>query len=160
MLPAIAIVVPLYETFLKLHLLGTFVPAIVTFTLFDIPFHVWMMRGFLNEVPRSIEDAARVDGCGPLKTFLRITLPLSRVGVLTSVLFMVIFNWGSYLIPTVLSSGSQQLLPAAVGSAVGAQTINWGQLVSSAVVMTLPLLIIGFFVQRYVVRGLTFGAVK
>lgn len=160
MLPAIAIVVPLYESFLKLHLLGTLIPAIVTFTLFDMPFHVWMMRGFLNEVPRSIEEAARIDGCSALRTFLLVTVPLSRVGILTSVLFMVVFNWGSYLIPTVLSRGNQQLLPAVVGSAVGAQTINWGQLVAGAVVMTLPLLIIGFFVQRYVVRGLTFGAVK
>ncbi len=160
MFPPVAIVTPLYLTFLHLNLLGTIFPAIVSFTLFDIPFNIWMLRGFINEVPRSVEEAARVDGCSLFQSFFRVTLPLIRVGLLTSVLFMVVFNWGSYLIPTILASGNHEMLPAFVGSSVGSSTINWGQLVAGSIVMTGPLLVVAFFVQRYVVRGLTFGAIK
>jgi len=160
MLPPIAIIVPLYLTFSHLRLLATLVPVIVSFTLFDLPFHIWMMRGFFNEVPRGVEEAGRMDGLTDFGVFWKISLRLVFGGLFTSTLFMTIFNWGAYAIPVLLSQNGSTLLPAVVGSAVGSVSISWGVLLAGVVVMMVPLLVLALFVQRYVVRGLSFGAIR
>lgn len=161
MTPPIAAIIP-YFILLRLVTL-TDKPAglILIYMTFNVPFVVWMMRGFFEEIPRSIEEAALVEGCDHFGAFFRVALPLVRTGVAATAILTFLFTWNEFLFALILTSTDKAMtLPVAVTLFMRETGIEWGNTGAAAVVMFLPMFFATLAVQRYLVRGLTFGAVK
>ena len=160
MMPSIVSVIPL---FIIAHELGVFDTPwllIVIYALNGLPFVVWVMRVFIQDVPRSIEEAAMIDGCGRYEVFVRITLPLVVPGLAAVLVIIFMFSWNEYLFASMLTSSEAKTLPVLAANAIKPKAIAWGLSSAAAVVMSLPVIILVLSAQRYLVRGLTLGAVK
>jgi multiple sugar transport system permease protein len=118
------------------------------------------MNGFFKGIPESIEEAARIDGCSRIGVLLKITIPLSLPGIASAAIFSAIWSWNAYLFPLVLSNINTRPATVHVARFISFESINWGQLAASGVLVTLPIIFFGLFVQRGFVRGLTMGAMK
>lgn len=161
MIPAIATIIPLFIWFQQLNLLNTYWALIIAYNAFAIPFCTWLLRGFFMGIPVELEEASQLDGSGQLGTFLRIVLPLSAPGLLATGIFSFILAWQEFLIAvTFTSSAHLRTLTVGVAAMRGRDIVDWGLLNAGVVVTTIPLAILFTFVQRYLVQGLTSGAVK
>jgi multiple sugar transport system permease protein len=160
MVPAVALVVPMFVLFQKLDLLGTFPALIAAHTTFNLPIVVWMMRSFFEELPGELEEAALVDGCGRWGAFLRVALPLASPGLAATAILCLLFSWNEFLFALVLSGQDTQTVPIGVASFIGTVSVDWGGSSAAAVVAMVPIFVLGLAAQRFLVRGLTFGAVK
>jgi multiple sugar transport system permease protein len=118
------------------------------------------MVPFFESMPLELEDAARVDGCPTLKIFSKIALPLASPGIITGSLLSFVFSWNNFVFSMVLCGGRTKTLPLAVFNFVSYALIDWGALMAATVIITLPVLAIAFVTQRYIIQGLTAGAVK
>jgi multiple sugar transport system permease protein len=161
MIPAIATIIPLFLWFQWLHLLNTYWALIIAYNAFAIPFCTWLLRGFFMEIPIELEEAALIDGASQLGTFFRIVLPLSMPGLLATLIFSFILAWQEFLFAVTFTSSSElRTLTVGVAAMRGKDIVDWGLLNAGVVVTTVPLAILFAFVQRYLVKGLTAGAVK
>jgi ABC-type glycerol-3-phosphate transport system permease component len=160
MLPLVVFVGPLYLLLLDAHLLNTYLGLIIGYTSFAIPFGSWLMKGFFDSVPVELEEAARVDGCRRLATLMRVVAPTVIPGMLTTGVFVFINSWNNLLYPlTLVTSNSHQTLPPGLlDSFVGEFNTDWGGMMAAAMMTTVPLAVAFFAVQRYMVRGMTAGA--
>jgi multiple sugar transport system permease protein len=159
MAPGIAFLIPLFVMFLQLHLVGSFVSLIASHLIFTLPLTVWMMVGFIEAVPVEIEKAALIDGCSLVGVLLRIVVPLTVQGIAATGILAFIASWNNFLFALVLANESTKTLPVAVLGYIGYNSIQWGTLMAAATFITLPVLVLAFCVQRYIVRGLVAGAV-
>jgi multiple sugar transport system permease protein len=161
MLPLIAVLIPLFIWFKRFQLIDTYSALFIAYMAFAIPFSTWMLRGFFAELPIELEEAARVDGASELAIFFRIVLPVSATGVLATAIFCFIQAWQEFLFAiTFLNSGDKFTLTVGIAGMFGKDIVDWGLLDAGVVVSTVPLAILFAFLQRYLVRGLTAGAVK
>jgi ABC-type glycerol-3-phosphate transport system permease component len=161
MIPAIATIIPLFLWFQKLHLLDTYWALIIAYNAFAIPFSTWLLRGFFMGIPEELEEAAMIDGAGQIGTFLRIVLPLSSPGLLATLIFSFILAWQEFLFAVTFTSKSElRTLTVGVAAMRGRDIVDWGLLNAGVVITTIPLAILFAFIQRYLVQGLTAGAVK
>ncbi len=160
MLPEMAIALPAYLLAVQFHILDTYVLLIAMHATFATAFATWMMRAFFKEVPREIEESAMADGATRLGAFLRISLRLAAPGLAATAVFCLIFSWNDFPYALVLSSLRTETLPVAVGSLKSPAGTAWGGIMAVTVVAFLPTVIFAFIVQKWLVRGLTFGAVK
>lgn len=159
-LPLVVLVAPLYLLLLKAHLLDSYLGLIIGYTSFALPFGAWMMKGFIDAVPKEIEEAARVDGYGRLGILVRVIIPMTVPGLLTTATFVFMDAWNNLLYPlTLISSEKKQTLPPGLlSSFTGQFKTDWGGMMAAACITSVPLLVAFFAVQRYMVRGLTAGA--
>jgi multiple sugar transport system permease protein len=159
-LPLVVLAGPLYLLFLKGHLLDTHTGLIIGYASFAIPFGAWMMKGFIDAVPREIEEAARVDGYKPFGILIRVVIPMTLPGLLTTAAFVFMDSWNNLLYPLTLISTlhKQTLPPGLLDSFTGTFKTDWGGMMAAACITSVPLLVAFFAVQRYMVRGLTAGA--
>lgn len=166
MMPPVVMVVPY---FLLLRDVGkwnanfgldTRFALVALYTVFNLPFIIWLMRSYFDGVPPELEESAMVDGSGRLGVFFRITLPLSIPGLIATATFAFIFAWTEFLFAVVLTRTDAVTLPVAVAGFSGSQGSNWGQASALAVVATAPVFALSLLVQRHFVRGLTMGAVR
>jgi len=161
MVPPIAVVVPMVAIFSLLRLSDTYVGLILAYTAFTLPFSLWMIRSFIEEVPAELEGAAMVYGLGRFQAFLTVTLPLIKGGVLATALFIFILNWSEFLFALVLTSGNVVTVTVQVAKYVSASSGKlYGVQAAMGTISTLPVILFGYVIQRHLVRGLTFGAVK
>ena len=161
MLPPIVTIVPLFLMLREARLLNSLVGLTIVYTAFNLPFVVWMMRGFFDEVPREIEEAAMLDGETPVGVLLRIVLPLVKPGLAATAVFCLIVAWNEFLFALILTqTESAMTLPVGIASRVTQYEIKWGAMSAAGVVAMLPVLIFASVAQRYLVRGLSLGAVK
>ena len=160
MMPSIVSVIPLFIIARELGVFDTPWLLIVIYALNGLPFVVWVMRVFIQDVPKSIEEAAMIDGCGRYEVFLRITLPLVVPGFAAVLVIIFMFSWNEYLFASMLTSSDAKTLPVVAANAIKPKAIAWGLSSAAAVVMSLPVIILVLSAQRYLVRGLTLGAVK
>ena len=161
MFPPIAIVVPMVAMFSILRLSDTYLGLILAYTAFTLPFSIWMIRSFIEEVPPELEGAAMVHGMSQFKAFLTVTLPLIKGGVLSTALFIFILNWSEFLFALVLTAGNVTTVTVQVANYVSASSGKlYGVQAAMGTVSTLPVILFGYIIQRHLVRGLTFGAVK
>ncbi|MEY9853128.1 multiple sugar transport system permease protein [Leifsonia sp. EB41] len=160
MVPAVALVVPMFVIFQQLHITGSYLALILAHTSFNLPIVIWMMRSFFEELPIELEEAAMVDGSGRLGAFLRVAVPLTTPGMAATAVLCVIFSWNEFLFALVLSGQSTQTVPVGVSSFIGSVSIDWGGSSAAAIVAIIPIFILGLAAQRFLVRGLTFGGVK
>lgn len=161
MFPAIVTAVPLFLMMRDLRLLNTKLALIVVYTAFNLPFVVWMMRGFFAEVPRDLEEAALVDGDSRLGALVRVVLPLVSPGLAATAVFCLIVSWNEFLFALVLTQTDVAMtLPVGIAGRVTQYEIKWGVMSAAGAVAMMPILIFALAMQRYLVRGLSLGAVK
>jgi multiple sugar transport system permease protein len=161
MFPAIVTAVPLFLMMRDIRLLNTRPALILVYTAFNLPFVVWMMRGFFAEVPRELEEAAMVDGDSMLGTFWRVVLPLVAPGLAATAVFCLIVSWNEFLYALVLTQTDAAItLPVGIAGRVTQYEIKLGVMSSAGVVAMVPILCFAIAVQKYLVRGLSLGAVK
>lgn len=161
MFPPIVTAIPLFLMMRDIGLLNTRLALIILYTGFKLPFVVWMMRGFFVEVPRELEEAAMVDGDSRLGALRRVLLPLVAPGLAATAVFCLIISWNEFLFALVMTqTDAAMTLPVGIAGRVTQYGIKWGAMSAAGVVAMIPILIFAMAVQRYLVRGLSLGAVK
>jgi multiple sugar transport system permease protein len=160
MFPPIASAIPYFIVMRNIHLYDTHLGLIIAYTTFNLPFVIWMMRGFIEEVPVDLEEAGMVDGCSRLGAVRRIVVPLISPGMAATAIFCVILSWNEFLFAMVLSNKKAVTLPVAVAALISDRGIPWGEITAAAVIIIVPILIFAMSVQKYLIAGLTGGAVK
>ena len=159
MAPIAAVILPLFIGFTFLHLINTVWGLIVAYLSFNLPFAIWIMNAFFADLPPSIEEAARVDGASNFQTFWRIALPMTAPGIVTTAILCLVFSWNDYAFAVTFAGPGSQTLPVAASQLITQTGVDWGQLTAIGTVVALPMVIVGLAVRRYLVRGLTLGAV-
>jgi len=161
MLPPIVTIVPLFLMLREARLLNSLIGLAIVYTGFNLPFVVWMMRGFFDEIPREIEEAAMLDGESRAGSLLRIILPLVKPGLAATAVFCLVVAWNEFLFALILTqTDSSMTLPVGIASRVTQYEIKWGAMSAAGVVAMLPVLVFASAAQKYLVRGLSLGAVK
>lgn len=158
--PGITFLIPWFILFTKLHLVDTYTSLVLSHMLVGLPFVIWIMISFFEALPEELEEAAKIDGCGQFTAFLRVVLPISGPGIITSSLLSFIFSWNNFMFSIILAGENTKTLPIAVFNFMSYSSIDWGGLMAAATIITLPVLVIALVAQRYVVSGLAAGAVK
>jgi multiple sugar transport system permease protein len=159
-IPGVSLLVPWYYVFANLKMVGGSGVLILSHMFVALPLVVYIMMGYFDSVPAELEEAALVDGMTHLGAFRRIMLPLSVPGIATAGILSIIFSWNNFMFALVLSDADTKTLPVAIFDFVGYASIDWGGLMAAATVVTVPIMLIALFVQKYVVSGLTAGATK
>jgi multiple sugar transport system permease protein/raffinose/stachyose/melibiose transport system permease protein len=161
MFPASAIIIPIYKMMKAANLLNTYASLIVAYVTVTLPVAIWMLRGFMANLPVTLEEAAAIDGAGPLRTFFEIIVPLCRPGIMATTVFVLIVTWQEFLFALSFTSTKEmRTLPVGINDFIGQYGIRYGELMASSVLISLPVIIIFFVLQRQFVAGLTAGAVK
>ncbi|WP_166867711.1 carbohydrate ABC transporter permease [Salinibacterium sp. ZJ70] len=159
-IPGVSLLVPWYFVFANMRIVGTYTPLVLSHMFVSLPLILYIMMSFFDSLPEELEEQAQVDGLTPIGAFWRITLPLSVPGIATASILSFIFSWNNFMFALVLSGASTKTLPVAIFDFVGYASIDWGGLMAAAVVVTIPIMIIALFTQKYIVSGLTAGATK
>ena len=160
MAPPIAFLIPYFILMTRVGLSGTYLAMILVLQTLTIPFSIWVLKSFIDEVPVELEEAARVDGARWYVVMLRITVPLVRPGLIVTSMFAFVFAWNNAAFPLVLSSQSTATLPIGTLGYFATSGVTWSFIGAAAVLAMLPPMLIFLIFDKYVVRGLTFGAVK
>lgn len=160
MVPGITFLVPLFIIFRQLGMVDTYTSLILAHMLVGLPFIVWVMVPFFESIPRELTEAAVVDGASAIRAFVTVVLPLSGPGIVTAAILSFVFSWNNFMFSIVLASSRTRTVPVAIYNFISYAQIDWGGLMAAAVVITLPVLVLAIVTQRYVIRGLTAGAVK
>ena len=161
LLPSSLLFIPLFVLMHKLQMLNSLWGVLISYQSFNVPFCTWLIMGYFQSIPMELEDAAMIDGCSRIGVLFRIILPLSTPGVVTAFIFAFTSAWNEFLYAIIMiSSRHLMTLPTGLGSYVMGDVFLWGPLMASVVVMTAPPIILFMIAQRYVVSGMTLGAVK
>jgi ABC-type glycerol-3-phosphate transport system permease component len=161
MFPASAIIIPIYRLMKGADLLNTYGSLIIAYVTITLPVAIWMLRGFLARLPIELDEAAAVDGAGPLRTFISIIVPLSWPGLVATTVFVLIVTWQEFLFAlSFTSTRDMRTLPVGMNDFIGQYGIRYGELMASSVMVSLPVVAVFFLLQRQFVAGLTAGAVK
>lgn len=161
MLPATLLVIPFYIIFRDLKLLDKLPGLIIADTAFSLPLSIWMMKGFFDSIPTDLEEQAMVDGCTRFGSFLRVALPLTLPGIVAVAVFAFMVGWDEFFFArTLINSQRWWVLSVGLTSFQGEYTIAWNEMLAAAVMFTIPATLFFLFAQRYLVQGLTGGAVK
>jgi multiple sugar transport system permease protein len=160
MVPPITAIVPLYFLFRVTGLGGSYIAIIAVYTAFNLPFAIWMLKSFFDELHRPIEEAARLDGSSDWKILWRICLPQMRAGFAATAIIAFVFTWNDFLFSLMLTSVTTRTVPVAMTRVVGADVgVDWGVFAAIGTIYLMPVLLIAFFLQGQLLRGVTFGTV-
>jgi multiple sugar transport system permease protein len=162
MLPPVVVVIPIYLMYSALGLRDTHAGLILLYTTFNVSFAVWLMKGFIDEIPREYEDAALVDGYTRFQTFIKVVLPQSVTGIAATAVFCLITAWNEFAFALVLTEvgGKAVTAPPSITSATGSGGVDWGKIAAATFVFLLPVAVFTFLMRKHLLRGVTFGAVK
>jgi len=160
MAPGIALLVPWFIFFSRLHMLDTYFAVMLTHMTVVLPLVIWVLVGFFEDVSPELEEAAQIDGCSRVTQFYRITLPIVSAGIMATAILGIIASWNNFLFSLVVTGDSTRTLPVAVFNYMQYDALNWGSLTAASTIITLPVLAMVFFIQKYIVRGMSFGALK
>ncbi len=156
-----ALVVGLYREFFDANLINTYAALILTNAAFNLAFAIWILNGFFSSIPREIEEAAMLDGCGRVRTLLRVMFPLAAPGVVTAVIFTFIAAWNEYVVAlTLMTEDAKKPLTVGINSYVTAYEQHWDQLFAASIIAIVPVVVLFAVIERYLVGGLTAGSVK
>jgi multiple sugar transport system permease protein len=160
MAPPIAFAIPFFLTYRYLGLIDTLLGLMIIYLTFNLSLVIWMMRTFFDGLPRSLEEAAEIDGAGPWGAFLRITLPLAGPGLATTAIFCFLFAWNDFFFALVLTRSRAQMAPVAIVNFMNYEGWEWGKIAAGGTLIMLPVVVFSLLVRRYLIRGLTAGALK
>lgn len=158
--PPITTIIPYYVIIKNLGLSDTYIAVIITYVAYGLPFVIWLMLGFFQDLPGDIEKAAIVDGCSMWQRFSQVVLPLTLPGLAVTAIFAFIYSWNEFLYASILTSFNAKTLPVMISTFMSDQYMRWGEMSAMGSMMIIPVMIFAMLTQRYLVRGLTFGAVK
>ena len=160
MLPPIVIVFPVFLLYVKLGLVDTYLGLIVLYTAFNLPYVIWMMRGYIQDIPLELEESALVDGCTRWGVFWKVVMPMARSGIFATAVFTFVFAWNEFLFALVLARSEVTTFPVQVTHYLGGQSNFYSKIAAMSVLGTLPIFIAVAMLQRFLVRGISLGAVK
>jgi multiple sugar transport system permease protein len=161
MFPSIMLLIPFYKIIQALGLVNTYLGLILTYISFTIPFCSWMMMGYFQSIPKELDEAAAIDGCGRFRIFWQIIFPLSLPGVAATAIYSFIVGWNEYMFALVLTQSEEmKTVPVGIGQLIGQYKIQWNDMMAASLVATVPLLIFFLFFQKYLISSLTAGSVK
>ena len=160
MVPRMTLVVPYYLLMMKIGMLDTYTGLVIAYVSFALPFSIWLLIGFFDDVPIEVEEAAMVDGCTPLGTLIRVVIPIAAPGLAVAAIFAFLVSWNEFLFALILSGPASKTLPVVIAGLTTDLGPLYGEMSAAAVMIMLPNVVMTLVMQRYVVRGLTLGAVK
>jgi multiple sugar transport system permease protein len=160
LVPAITMLLPLFALLNMMGLLCTFVGPILAHTAINLPFVIWLIMGFIRDLPDDLEAAALVDGCTPMQAFWKIVVPLVLPGLAASMILSAQFSWNELLFALQLTNLDTYTLPVGISKFVGSISVDWGKSSAAATLTMVPMIIVGFFIQKYIAKGTTCGAIK
>jgi len=160
MLPEFLFVLPMFAIYQTIGIYDTYIGMAIIYQVHVLPFSIWMLRSFLEEIPKEIDDAAVIDGCGPLQAIFRIYLPLIIPGIVATAILNGIWVWNELAIALGLTFFDSQPITVGVASFRGYASIDWGGMTGSAIVSMIPMVLFAAFAQKHIVKGLTLGSVK
>jgi multiple sugar transport system permease protein len=160
MLPAVVVTIPLFLMYRQLGLHDTHVGMILLYTVFNLSLSVWLLKGFIDEIPREYEEAALVDGYTRLQAFFKIVLPQAMTGIAATAVFCLIFAWNEYAFALMLTSDVARTAPPSIVSNLGRGGIEWSTIAGGTLGFLIPVVIVTFALRRYLLRGVTFGAIR
>jgi len=160
MLPPIVLILPLFAIFSAAHLLNTRTGLILSYMAFNLPFLVWILMGFFEGVPKELEEAALIDGASRLSSFFRVVFPIAAPGIMSAGVLSFIMCWNEFLFALVLTGAETSTIPVALAALQTQRGVLIGKLSAGVVLANLPIVVLSFFIQKYLVRGLSFGAIK
>ncbi|MFC7198588.1 carbohydrate ABC transporter permease [Halospeciosus flavus] len=160
MAPIAVVIVPLFFIYNFLGLLNTYLGLIIAYTTFNLPFAIWLMRSFFDEIPEELEEAAQIDGATRWQAFYKVALPLVLPGMGATAIISIVFAWNDFLFALIFTNSETQTIPVAAAQLVTQTGTLWGQVMAIGVVILLPMVLFGMIVKNYLVSGLTMGAMK
>ena len=160
MLPAVVVTIPLFLMYRQLRLHDTHLGLILLYTVFNLSLSVWLLKGFMDEIPREYEEAAMVDGYSRLQAFFRIVLPQALTGIAATTVFCLIFAWNEYAFALMLTSEHARTAPPSIASLQGRGGFEWSAIAAGSLGFLIPVVIVTFALRKYLLRGVTFGAIR
>ncbi|HNB51787.1 MAG TPA: carbohydrate ABC transporter permease [Anaerolineales bacterium] len=160
MLPPVAVVIPIYILFQRLHLLDTHAALIISYVASNLPIVIWLMRDYISTLPIELEECASIDGASRYRIFWSIILPLAVPGLVATYLFVLVFTWNEYLLAVFLASANTQTLPLTIVAQNATRGPQWWNMSVLILIMIIPVIVIAIVLERYITRGLLIGAVK
>lgn len=161
MLPTTLLVVPLYLIFKNINLLNNLFSLVIANTSFIMPFAIWMLKGYFDSIPPTLEDAAQIDGCSLIGALFRVVIPLSAPGLAATTIYSAILSWAEFIFAYTFMSGSESwTLTVGISSFRGQYTTNWNAMMAMSMIVIIPIMILFIFLEKYLVSGLSAGAVK
>ncbi|NLG84903.1 MAG: carbohydrate ABC transporter permease [Firmicutes bacterium] len=161
MFPLVVLIIPLFIIMRRLGLLDSYLGLVIAYTTFTLPFGVWMLKGYFESIPSSLEEAAMIDGCSRMAAFARVIVPVSAPGIAASSIYAFIGAWNEFMFAmTFINKESMRTLPLGLQAFFGQFTVEWGPVMAASVIFTLPVLVFFLLVQKRLTTGLVKGAVK
>lgn len=160
MLPPVVVVIPLFLMYRTLHLIDTHFGLILLYTTFNVSFATWLMKGFIDEIPKEYEEAALVDGYSRFKAFVKIVLPQAVTGIAATAVFCLITAWNEFAFALIMTRYKAVTAPPSLASRMGTSGVEWGQIAAGAFIFLLPVAVFTFIMRKHLLRGVTFGAIK
>jgi len=159
-MPGIVLMVPIYQMVTRLDLYDNRLALIVIYAALNVPFAVWLMTGFMDQIPVEVEESARTDGANGLKVFVHVILPLAAPGIVATSIFVGLLAWNEFLIPVLLAGNDSRTLPVFINGFISARTLDWGPMAAASALAIIPIAVFTALIQRRLVGGLSSGAVK
>jgi multiple sugar transport system permease protein len=160
MLPPVVVTIPIFLMYRYLGLFDTHIGMIILYTAFNLSLSVWLLNGFIDEIPREYEEAALVDGYSRWQAFIKIVLPQSVTGIAATAVFCLIFAWNEYAFALMLTSDRARTAPPSIPSVVGTAGREWAATAAGSLLFLIPVVIVAFALRKYLLRGITFGAIR
>ncbi|NCV59534.1 MAG: carbohydrate ABC transporter permease, partial [Betaproteobacteria bacterium] len=160
MMPPIAVAIPIYLMYRELGLSDTLAGMILLYTAANVSLAVWLLKGFIDEIPREYEEAAMVDGYTRLQAFRKVVLPQATTGIIATAIFCMIFAWNEYAFAVLLTSGEAQTAPPFIPIIIGEGGQDWPAVAAGTTLFVLPILVFTVLLRKHLLRGITFGAVR
>lgn len=160
MLPAVVVAIPIFLMYRQLGLHDTHLGMILVYTVFNLSLTVWLLKGFIDEIPREYEEAAMVDGYSRFQAFYKIVLPQTATGIAATTVFSLIFVWNEYAFALMLTSQQARTAPPAIATMLGRGGIEWSAIAAGTLAFLVPVLIVIFALRKHLLRGVTFGAIR
>ena len=160
MLPAVVVTIPIFLMYRQLKLFDTHFGLILLYTVFNLSLSVWLLKGFIDEIPREYEEAALVDGYSRWQAFAKIVLPQAVTGIAATTVFCLIFAWNEYAFALMLTTEKARTAPPSIPSQLGSGGIEWSAIAAGSLLFLIPVVIVVFALRNYLLRGITFGAIR
>lgn len=160
MMPPIVVILPIYILFSQLRLMDTHVGVILAHSIINVPFSVWMLRGFFKEIPRDLDDAAMVDGASSLRILFNVLVPIAAPGIAVTAIFCALQSWNDFIFAFALTSTNSATVPVKTSGFLGDYMWEWTTFYAAGTISIFPMLLLALFFQSYLARGMTLGAIK
>ena len=160
MLPAIAVLIPIYLVMSSLRMLDTYQGLILVYAVINLPYAVWMSKSFIEDIPMELDESAMLDGCNKAQILIKIVFPIAKPGIIATGIFVFVLSWSEFIFALILSSMNTKTLPVAISSFISDTGIEWNSMAAAGAILIVPLSIMFFFIQKSLVKGLSFGAIK